>query len=73
MDSDKKPSLTNDNVFLENLNKEINENCVFHKKELLLISKKIKKNIIIKYDDIELELGIVTVLNNELKKWKKSI
>ncbi len=73
MDSDKKPSLTNDNVFLENLNKEISENCVFHKKELLLISKKIKKNIIIFYDDIELELGIVTVLNNELKKWKKSI
>ena len=49
-------------------NKEISENCVFHKKELLLISKKIKKNIIIFYDDIELELGIVTVLNNELKK-----
>ena len=68
MDSDKKPSLTNDNVFLENLNKEISENCVFHKKELLLISKKIKKNIIIFYDYIELELGIVTVLNNELKK-----
>ena len=68
MDSDKKTSLTNDNIFLENLNKKISKNCVLHKKELLLISKKIKKNIIIKYDDIELELGIVTVLNNEFKK-----